>query len=141
MDAVFQAFATAFSSANGYSLSRTLDPELSAHDLQGIWESTSPSQAEGFIRRGLRQGSSSVRLAGDELQGWVEVYLAYWRTIGELLSLDGANSSGGKVCSDDDPSGPVLLLLRWTAAIMDKSLRIMEGAAVRTYSRLPEPWL
>src|SRR5665213_1299650 len=99
MDAIFRDFGTAQYTGNGYVLSRTLTPELSRRELQSIWKSTNDHDAKGFIRRGLQNGNSSSSVSGDELQGWVEVYLAYWKAVGEILLVDEQGRSGGKVCS------------------------------------------
>jgi hypothetical protein len=102
MDLIFKDFGAAQASADGYALARTLDPELPWDRLRDIWESTPSNDVENFIRRGLRHGprhgQSAARVAGDELQGWVEVYLAYWNAVGEVLLVVGGNPASGQVC-------------------------------------------
>lgn len=97
MDIIFSDFGDAHSSLNGYSLSQTLSPDLSRSELRAIWRTTNHQDAKGVIRRGLQKTRSSAKLSNEELQGWVEVYLAYWKAVEEILLADEQDEVRGKV--------------------------------------------
>lgn len=87
MDFIFQDFSTAIAEGNGYQLAQTLSPELPPETLKIIWKSTNHHDAKGYIRRNLKNVSSLLRLAADELDAWTDVYLAYWKATGAILAV------------------------------------------------------
>ena len=89
MDSIFQEFGEALSRQNGYQLSQTLTPELPVDLLREIWRTTNFHDAKSLLKRGIQAAGSSsgFKLPYDEVQGWVEVYFAYWKAIGELLAV------------------------------------------------------
>ncbi|ROV96363.1 hypothetical protein VPNG_09049 [Cytospora leucostoma] len=87
MDFIFQDFSTAIAEGNGYQLAQTLSPELPPETLKIIWKSTNHHDAKGYIRRNLKNVSSPLRLAADELDAWTDVYLAYWKAAGAILAV------------------------------------------------------
>jgi hypothetical protein len=38
-------------------------------------------------------------LPKEEVQGWVEVYVSYWKAVGEILAVQDASTANGKVSS------------------------------------------
>ena len=102
MDFIFQDFGTAFDPTckrPGYILSETLSPDLVPETLQIIWRSTNYHDARSFIRRNLNNSlPHKVKLSKDELDGWADIYLSYWKTAGEILAVQGQGGApGGKV--------------------------------------------
>ena len=99
MDLLFQDFARAQSTNDGYALSRTISPDLPLADLWAIWNSCNTHDVKAVLKRGIQKSTSGIdRLPHDEVQGWVEVYASYWKALGELLAVQEASSSNGKVC-------------------------------------------
>lgn len=101
MDFIFQDFGTAFDPTckrPGYILSETLSPDLVPETLQIIWRSTNYHDARSFIRRNLNNSlPHKVKLSKDELDGWADIYLSYWKTAGEILAVQGQGGApGGK---------------------------------------------
>ncbi|KAJ9131991.1 Protein CSN12 [Pleurostoma richardsiae] len=96
MDFIFQDFGAAIANYNGHLLGQSLSPELPPETLDIIWRSTNYHDAHGFIRRNLQSSASTVRLSQQELEGWTQVYLHYWKTVGEILAIQGAGGANGK---------------------------------------------
>ncbi|KAL1878615.1 hypothetical protein VTK73DRAFT_7696 [Phialemonium thermophilum] len=90
METIFQEFGESFANRNGYQLSQTLTPELPNDLLREIWKSTNHEEARTLLKRGLQASSSrssAFSLSHEELKGWVDVFFAYWKAIGELLAV------------------------------------------------------
>lgn len=86
MDTLIRTFSNAQSSREGYHLAQTLSPDLPQQQLQAIWKSCGHHDAQNVIKRGIQNSTSGFeKLPKDEVQGWTDVYLAYWKAIGELL--------------------------------------------------------
>ena len=96
MDTIFREFGEAFSSGNGYQLSQTLTPQLPKDMLRVIWKSANHHDVKQVLRRGIQNSNSSPmnRLTRDEIDGWVEVYFAYWKACEHLLAME---EGGGNV--------------------------------------------
>ena len=101
MDAVFCDFSDAQKACDGYKLSRTLSPALPSERLRGMWKSCNAHDVKNVVKRGIQNSSIGKlqALPKDEIQGWVEVYAAYWKAIGALLVVqDSLAIANGKVC-------------------------------------------
>lgn len=86
MDSLIRTFSNAQTSRDGYQLAQTLSPDLPQQQLQAIWKSCGHHDAQNVIKRGIQNSTSGFeKLPKDEVQGWSDVYLAYWKAIGELL--------------------------------------------------------
>lgn len=99
MDTIFQEFGEAFARQNGYQLSQTLTPELPNDMLRAIWRSAESYDIKTTLRRGIQSSASAsnFKLSHDEVNGWVEVYIAYWKAIGELLAVQDQSAANGRV--------------------------------------------
>lgn len=90
MNELFQDFAKAHSAQQGYILAQTLSPVATAAEpqkLNAIWRSTNAHSVKGDIRHFIKTTTSHRGgLTHDELSGWVDVYVAYWHAIGEIVS-------------------------------------------------------
>jgi|SRR3569833_6872 len=87
MDSLFRQFGVAQSDGNGIQLAETLSPELDPQRLEAIWSSASFNDAKNVIKRKLQKNAPPMGLPADEVNGWVEVYYAYWKSVGKLLSV------------------------------------------------------
>jgi hypothetical protein len=101
MDTIFQEFGDAHTSQDGYQLSRTISPALSIDMLRVIWRSFNSETGKGILEKGLtkasRKGLHGYSCSKQEIEGWVEVYRAYWTAIGELLAIYEPLSVNGRV--------------------------------------------
>ncbi|KAK6582160.1 hypothetical protein PZA11_005857 [Diplocarpon coronariae] len=90
MDLLFEEFGKACQEGNGYDLSMTLSPISPASDpdrLARFFRSTNYAQApREFRNRILNDNASSFTNPQEE--GWVEVYYAYYKAVGEILKAD-----------------------------------------------------
>jgi hypothetical protein len=141
MDTIFREFGEAFSQQNGYQLSQTLTSQLPKDMIRVIWRSANHHDIKSVLRRGILNSSSSVmtRLPREEVDGWVEVYYAYWKSCEHLLA-----------CQEGSPNVSTILLhdkqaqgqsLTKPTVIVDQSIRGMEGDVECPSSRLHEPWI
>jgi hypothetical protein len=90
MNVLFEEFAKAHAMQNGYEIAQTLSPvppPNQPHKLKGVWQSTNAHSAKGDIKHFIKSSTSNRRnIDSDELNGWVEVYVAYWKALGEILA-------------------------------------------------------
>ena len=89
MDRIFIDFHQAQEHGSGALLSRTLLPFADAQDpdrLIAFYSSTNKLSVTSDIRSQiLYHPYANYRLGKSEAEAWVEVYVAYWRVIGEIL--------------------------------------------------------
>ncbi len=101
MDQLFENFKRAYETGNGYDLSMTLSPVSPASDpdrLTKFFRSTNYGQAQrDFKNRILHDNTSPFVLPQEEGNGWVEVYLAYYKAVGEILKAESAAEANEKV--------------------------------------------
>jgi len=101
MDSVLGVFKKAYGKVNGYGLSNTLSPIPPTSDpdrLRSFFRSTNHASAKtDFKYQILYDNSMPFKLPPDEGNGWVEVYYAYWKAVGEILNAENASESGAKV--------------------------------------------
>ncbi len=94
MDSFFELFNHAHLSQNGYQLSETLIPYSPSEDpdqLRTFYNSTNVASVKKEIEHALLYDKSTqYRLSTDEGRAWVEVYVAYWRAVGEVLKASDA---------------------------------------------------
>lgn len=98
MNELFEDFSKAHALGNGYLLAQTISPVPPPHEphrLRRIWQSSNAHSVKGDIKHFIKSQTSSRKILGqDEINGWVEVYVAYWNAIGEIL----AGESGKVSC-------------------------------------------
>lgn len=101
MDIIFEDFKYAFEQGDGYGLSQTLspiDPPSQLGRLKAFYRSTNAASAsKDFKYRVLYDNSTPFKLSQEEGNGWVEVYFAYWKAVGEILKVEDAQRLGTKV--------------------------------------------
>jgi hypothetical protein len=103
MDAVLNDFKVAYGSGDGYALSMTLSPldtPSQPNRLSSFFRSTNAASAiKDFRYRILYDNSTPFKLSHEEGNGWVDVYFAYWKAIGEILGAENATKANEKVSS------------------------------------------
>lgn len=94
MDALIQDFRLARTSLNGDQLAETLRPnvQLYSSKLQSIWGRGDARTAQADIQFLFYQDHSRPRLSKEETTGWYEIYIAYWKAVGEILAAEGLRS-------------------------------------------------
>jgi hypothetical protein len=98
MDALFQQFAEAQAAGHGNNLAQTISPSLSKDKLRAIWKSCNAHDVKNVIRRNIQNSTSGMnRLSQEEVQAWVEIYVSYWKAVGELLAIQEPSIVNGKV--------------------------------------------
>ncbi|KAJ0303487.1 hypothetical protein COL516b_006491 [Colletotrichum fioriniae] len=105
MEPLFEDFRNAYKSRSGYSLAQTLQPFSPVNKpdkLRSIYLSTNVQEAKSDIKYmllGRGPGSKKFKLDHEETTGWIEVYTAYWKAIGEILKAEGDSAAGGRTSS------------------------------------------
>ncbi|KAK2014966.1 PCI domain-containing protein [Colletotrichum eremochloae] len=105
MEGLFEEFRNAYKARSGYSLAQTLQPFSPANKpgkLRSIYLSTNIQEVKADVKymlQGRGSGSKKFKLDHEEANGWVEVYTAYWKAIGEILKVEGDSSTGGRASS------------------------------------------
>ncbi|RYP54774.1 hypothetical protein DL768_000502 [Monosporascus sp. mg162] len=91
MDTLIQEFRVAYTSVKGDQLAETLRPDIqtNADKLQAIWNRGDARSAKADLQFLFYQDHSRPRLSKDETNGWYEIYLAYWKAVGEILAAEG----------------------------------------------------
>ncbi|KAL6863149.1 COP9 signalosome (CSN) subunit [Amphichorda felina] len=101
MNELFEEFAKAHKTRNGYELAQTLTPVAppsQPHKLTQVWQSTNTHSVKGDVRHFIKASMSHRGgLSQDEVNGWADVYAAYWKALGEILAGESGKSSWTKV--------------------------------------------
>ena len=92
MESVLQIFKNAYHTRSGPLLSTTLDPFAPASDPQrwlNFYNSAYASSVSQVIRSAFASRTNlEPRLSKSECNAWTEVYVAHWKTIGQILSAE-----------------------------------------------------
>ena len=92
MDKIFKNFHEAHTTGSGPLLSATLIPAALPEDpnrLRRIANSIGGPSPQSTIRSGLlAHPNTEVRLSKVEGNAWVDVYIAYWKAIREIVALE-----------------------------------------------------
>ena len=102
METILADFAAAYAKRAGYQLAKTLSPETSNDMLREICGGFNAlKDAKLAIKRRLQTSTRDTRcaLSNAEATAWADVYLAYYRTLGELLAVRDGSATNGKVSS------------------------------------------
>ena len=104
MDRIFTDFRQAQEYGSGARLSRTLLPFADSQDpdrLIAFYTGTNKLSVASDIRSQiLYHPYGGYRLSKSEAEAWVEVYVAYWRAIGEILVVEDAIARGNSQDAD-----------------------------------------
>ncbi|MCJ1339292.1 COP9 signalosome (CSN) subunit [Bachmanniomyces sp. S44760] len=92
MDILFRDFQQAHLLGSGPLLSTTIAPIAPPNDptrLENIFRSSNALSIHQDVRSGLlAHSNTALRFSKAEGTAWVEVYVAYWKSTGELLSIE-----------------------------------------------------
>ena len=91
MDALIHDFRVAYTSLKGDQLAETLSPDVKSYSskLVSIWNRGDTRTAQAVLQFLFYQDLSRPRLTKEETTGWYEIYLAYWKALGEILAAEG----------------------------------------------------
>jgi hypothetical protein len=99
MEPIFNDFRKAYEIGDGYGLATTLSPLAPASEpdrLYNFYRSTNFNAVKGGLKSHIFN-LSSFKLPVEEGNGWVDVYQAYWKAIGEILNAEAAARANTKV--------------------------------------------
>ncbi|KAF7561947.1 hypothetical protein G7046_g2196 [Stylonectria norvegica] len=101
MEELFNKFAKAYASKNGYELAQTLSPVAppdQPHQLSVVFKGTNYHSFKADIKHYIKTSTSYKRkLDNDDVTGWVGVYASYWTAIGEIIAGENGKSSWTRV--------------------------------------------
>lgn len=101
MEAVFGKFREAIITGQGYLLSESLapvPPSTQPDLLRAFFRSTNYQNVKRDIQYNvLYDTTTSLRLPTEEGNAWVDVYVAYWKAVGEILTVEEAMRTNSKV--------------------------------------------
>ncbi len=101
MDIVFNSFRDAHLTGKGYQLSETLIPVAPSNQpdrLYAFYRSTNTANVQKDIRYNvLYDSTTTLKLSTEEGNSWVEVYVAYWKAVGEILKNEEAGRTHSQV--------------------------------------------
>jgi hypothetical protein len=96
MDRLIQDFSRAVLAGNGTQLAATLSPVPSEDHptyITDIWRSETHVSIRNAVKHQIDQCSARRLLGNDQHKGWTEVYIAYWKAIGEVFAVENNVSS------------------------------------------------
>ena len=100
MDILVDAFARAYNGYDGYQLAETLSPatHLASSDyLTAVWKSAIDKDVKSSLNYWISSNAYSAKPGPEEAKGWVEVYAAFIRALGEILAVQNPASTGKSV--------------------------------------------
>ncbi|KAI1413144.1 PCI domain-containing protein [Hypoxylon sp. FL1857] len=91
MDSLIRDFRTAFAEMKGDKLAETLRPDVRTNPAKflAIWGRGSLREATSDLNFLFYTDPSRPRMSGEETTGWFEIYLTYWKALGEILYIEG----------------------------------------------------
>ena len=101
MDILFRKFRDAHITGSGPLLATTIVPVSPAENpnqLQAFYRASSSFSIAADIRSGiLAHANTDVRFLKPEGNAWADLYVAFWKVIGELLDAESSTSNAGWV--------------------------------------------
>lgn len=101
MEGVFKPFKNSHVTGNGYQLADTLQPlptTTNPDRLHAFYRSSNFQSIKGDVEYQIIYGKSAgFNLPSAEGKAWVEVFVAYWKAIGELLKAEEATRMNSAV--------------------------------------------
>ena len=97
MEALFRDFGQSQLSGSGHLLSTTITPVAPLHDpnrLREFYSSSTTFDLLTNIRYMVLEHGKDVGMSKSESSAWVDVYIAYWKAVGEVLAIEGAHEQG-----------------------------------------------
>ncbi|KAF2476022.1 uncharacterized protein BDR25DRAFT_300851 [Lindgomyces ingoldianus] len=96
MEAIIEPFRRAHASGNGYAVSALLSPVAPPDDagrLYDFYRASNEQQIEPEIRYALKYSKSS-RISPEESNAWTDIFVLYWKAVGEILAVEEATNQG-----------------------------------------------
>ncbi len=91
----FREFAESYSERSGPRLAKTLRPDISTDKLRKICKSHNAHDIKSSLKRGLQLNAALADgLDQQEVQGWVDVYVAYWNGAKAILAARESSGDG-----------------------------------------------
>lgn len=101
MDILFRKFRDAHITGSGSLLATTIvpiSPAENPNQLQAFYHGSSSFSIASDIRSGiLAHSNTDVRFLKPEGNAWADLYVAFWKAIGELLDVESSTSNAGWV--------------------------------------------
>ncbi|KAL1893210.1 COP9 signalosome (CSN) subunit [Ceratocystis pirilliformis] len=91
METAIREFSQSYAQNNGFRLAESFSPFSNTEDhnnLRRIFNSTSSSFVKRDVKNALVKYKGLTKLSTDELNGWVEVFCAYWKAAGHIVATD-----------------------------------------------------
>ncbi|KAF2758709.1 transcription-associated recombination protein Thp1p [Pseudovirgaria hyperparasitica] len=95
MDRIIEEFKRAQHDSSGYDLAATLSPIPPLDDggrLYAFSKSTNNYAVAGDIRDALGRGRNATFSSRAETDAWVDVFVAYWKAVGDILNAEEAQN-------------------------------------------------
>ncbi|KAI1455800.1 PCI domain-containing protein [Annulohypoxylon moriforme] len=91
MDSVIKEFRTAFAEMKGDQLAETIKPDVQNNSakLLALWGRGNTRDTTSDLNFLFYTDPTRPRLSKEETTGWFELYLTYWKAIGEILAVEG----------------------------------------------------
>jgi COP9 signalosome complex subunit 12 len=94
MDGFFDDFGRGHIDGDGRKLAATLSPMDDPRRLYKIWSAVNPRDAQAIIKREIKSQVSQWGMSTDEVNGWADIYWAFWKAIGEIMIMDQTQGKG-----------------------------------------------
>ncbi|GAB7355107.1 hypothetical protein MBLNU459_g5686t1 [Dothideomycetes sp. NU459] len=91
MNNVCADFDRAVRAEDGYALAATISPIPPTSDsarLYALLRDTNAFSVQADFRRALGRTPAAINLDKRELNAWIDVYVAYWKAVGEVLTAE-----------------------------------------------------
>ncbi|CAJ2499834.1 Uu.00g026870.m01.CDS01 [Anthostomella pinea] len=91
MDSLIKEFNAAYAAMKGDQLAETIHPDIErySHKLRAIWDRGDLRSTTADLNFLFYQDKSHANLSKAEATGWFEIYLTYWKAVGEILAAEG----------------------------------------------------
>lgn len=93
MESIISAFVRAFQSESGYDLAAVFTPIAPKHDSGRLYSFHRSTNAYS-VQTDVRYALTELHMPKGESNAWVEVFVAYWKAVGEVLAAEEALNIG-----------------------------------------------
>ncbi|KAH6669511.1 hypothetical protein B0J14DRAFT_121361 [Halenospora varia] len=100
MEAVISEFKRAYKEGDGYGLSQSFSPiapDSQPQRLYNFFRSSNFANVQKDVKYEiLHSNAGGFKFSSEEGNGWVEVFVAYWKAVGEILNAEAAQRANPK---------------------------------------------
>ncbi|ORY12396.1 hypothetical protein BCR34DRAFT_600617 [Clohesyomyces aquaticus] len=96
MEAIIEPFRHAHASGDGYAVSALLSPIPPPYDpgrLYAFYRASNEQRIDPELRYALKYSKGS-RIPPDESGAWADMFVLYWRAVGEILKVEEGSNQG-----------------------------------------------